>query len=224
MKTSTSSQLEQTNTEPETTRSILIWDLPLRVFHWLMVICFTGAYLTSEGERWRAVHVTLGYTLGGLIVFRLIWGFFGTKYARFSDFVRGPSAVINYLRSLIHGRPKRFLGHNPAGAFAIITLLTLGALVVGTGWYALQESSPDIWEYLHEGMANLMLAVVMVHIAAVIVSSRIHRENLLASMFHGKKEGDPERGISRIWGSVGILLLLGVAAFWWLRWRLAGLS
>jgi cytochrome b len=77
---------------------ILVWDAPVRVFHWLMVLSFAGAYLTAESERWRLVHVSLGYTMAGLLVFRILWGLLGTPYARFSSFVRGPAAVARYLR------------------------------------------------------------------------------------------------------------------------------
>lgn len=202
-------------------RKILVWDAPVRVFHWLTVLCFTGAYLTSESESWKLVHTTLGYTMAGLIVFRLAWGFIGSRYARFSDFVRGPSAVVSYLRSLLQGKPEHFLGHNPAGALAIVALLALGAATAASGWFALQERSGEIWEEIHETIANLMLALVLVHIVAVAVSSRLHHENLVASMFSGEKAGQPEQGLRRGWHSIGCLLLLGVAAFWWLQWKMS---
>ncbi len=83
-------------------RKILVWDAPVRVFHWLMVFSFAGAYLTAESERWRMLHVTLGYTMAGLVVFRIVWGLVGTRYARFSDFVRvgAPLTVLIYLIAL----------------------------------------------------------------------------------------------------------------------------
>ncbi len=201
--------------------SILVWDVPVRVFHWLTVLCFAGAYLTSESESWRTVHTTLGYTMAGLIAFRLVWGVIGSRYARFSDFVRGPAAVASYLRSLLQGRPQHFLGHNPAGAVAIVALLALGAATAASGWFALQESNGELWEEIHEAFANTMLAMVLVHVAAVIVSSRLHHENLVASMLTGEKAGQPEEGLRRGWHSIGWLVLLGVAAFWWLQWKVS---
>jgi cytochrome b len=105
---------------------ILVWDLPVRVFHWLLVASFAGAWLTAEGEQWRLLHVSLGYTVLGLVAFRLVWGVFGTRYARFSSFIRGPSAVARYLGNLMHGRPQHYTVHNPAGAVAIVALLLLG--------------------------------------------------------------------------------------------------
>ena len=88
------------------TTKIKVWDAPVRVFHWLMVLSFAGAYLSAESERWRLLHVTLGYTFGGLVAFRLVWGLVGTRYARFANFVRGPQAVLTYLRSLRKGQPQ----------------------------------------------------------------------------------------------------------------------
>jgi cytochrome b len=202
-------------------KKILVWDVPVRVFHWLTVLCFTGAYLTSESERWKLVHTTLGYTMAGLIAFRLAWGCIGSRYARFSDFVRGPAAVAGYLRSLVQGRPQHFIGHNPAGALAIVALLVLGAATAASGWAALQEVSGELWEEIHETVANLMLTLVLLHIAAVIASSRLHHENLVASMFSGEKAGQPEQGLRRGWHSIGWLLLLAVAAFWWLQWKMS---
>ena len=84
---------------PEASTRILVWDVPTRLFHWLLVLSFVVAYLTSESERWQLWHVTAGYTFGALLVFRLLWGFVGSRYARFSQFVRGPRQVLAYLRS-----------------------------------------------------------------------------------------------------------------------------
>ena len=105
----------------ETRSSTLVWDLPVRLFHWLLVLCFAGAWLTAESEHWRLVHVTLGYTMAALVAFRIVWGLLGTRYARFSSFVRGPSAVLAYLRSLSGPKPEHHTGHNPAGACLLYT-------------------------------------------------------------------------------------------------------
>jgi len=78
---------------------VKIWDLPVRIVHWLLVVCFTGAYLTADSESWRLVHITLGYTMGGLIVFRIVWGLIGSRYARFAEFIKGPTAIISYLKA-----------------------------------------------------------------------------------------------------------------------------
>lgn len=202
-------------------RNITVWDLPVRVFHWLMVLSFAGAYLTAESERWRLVHVTLGYTMAGLVAFRVLWGLFGTRYARFSEFVRGPAAVRDYLQSLIQRRPQHFLGHNPAGAVAILALLALTVAVAWSGWATLYERGGDVMEEAHELMANVMLGLVIVHVAAVFVSARLHRENLVAAMIDGRKSGTPEQGIGRTAKLLGLLLLVAVLGFWWLQWQTA---
>lgn len=205
-------------------RGILVWDAPIRIFHWLMVLCFAGAYLTAESESLRLVHVTLGYTMAGLVGFRLVWGLAGSRYARFSNFVRGPAAVMRYLRSLVSGHPEHYIGHNPAGALAILALLGAALLLVATGWMNYNDIGGHWTEELHEGVANAMLALIGVHVAAVLVSSWLHRENLIGAMLHGYKAGAPGEGIRRPWRGVSAVLLAVVVGFWWWQWQVAPAS
>lgn len=198
---------------------ILVWDAPVRVFHWLLVLSFAGAYLTAESERWRLVHVSLGYTLGGLVAFRILWGLLGTRYARFGSFVRGPSVVMRYLRSLLGSQPEHHVGHNPAGAVAIVLLLLLSVATVATGWAIYNDLGGGLLEELHEGAANVMLALVGVHVAGVALASWRHRENLLLSMVNGKKEGAPQEGIRRSWSPLAVIIVAAVLGFWWLQWK-----
>jgi cytochrome b len=198
---------------------ILVWDAPVRVFHWLLVLSFFGAYLTAESDRWRAVHVTLGYTAGGLVVFRLLWGLLGTRHARFADFVRGPQAVRRYLASLLRGVPEHHAGHNPAGALAIVALLGLTGLTVALGWATYSELGGEWLEEGHELAGNLMLLLVGVHVAAVGVASWLHRENLVHAMLTGRKLGTPQEGIRRAWRGLAVLMLVAVLGFWWLQWQ-----
>ena len=188
---------------------ILVWDAPVRTFHWLPVGSFFGSYLTAESETWRLLHVTLGYTLGGLIAFRLVWGVLGTRYARFGSFVRSPSAVGRYLKTMVAGRPERYIGHNPAG----------GVAIVATGYAVYNDIGGDWLGELHEGVANAMLVLVAVHVAGVVFASYAHRENLPRAMVTGLKHGKPSEGIARAWWSVALALLLAVAAYWYLQWR-----
>lgn len=200
---------------------VLVWDMPVRLFHWLMVLCFAGAYLTAETERFRLVHVTLGYTMAGLVAFRLVWGLMGTRYARFSSFVRGPRAVWRYLRSLPGGQPEHHVGHNPAGALAIVLILGLTAMVTSTGWANYNELGGDWLEETHEVLANLMLLIVGVHVAGVVLSSWLHKENLVRAMVTGRKPGQAQDGIHRAWLGVAALMLAAVLGFWWQQWQTA---
>jgi cytochrome b len=202
-------------------RRVLVWDAPVRVFHWLMVFSFAGAYLTAESEHWRLLHVTLGYTMMGLVGFRLVWGLVGTRYARFSSFVRGPRAAARYVGAILRGRPEHHTGHNPAGALAIVLLLILTLAVAAAGWATYNEVGGEWLEEVHEAAANLMLAVVGIHVAGVLVSSRAHRENLVGSMVTGRKPGQPGDGIRKSWRVVAALVLAAVLGFWWLQWQSA---
>lgn len=200
-------------------RRVLVWDAPVRAFHWLMVASFFGAFISAESERWRLVHVSLGYTMIGLVVFRLLWGLVGTRHARFANFVRGPAAVARYVKSLLRGQPEHHVGHNPAGALAIVGLLVLTITAAASGWATYNELGGEWLEEVHEFAANLMMAVVVVHVAGVVLSSWLHHENLVGAMVHGKKPGNPQDGVRRAWRGVAALMLAAVLAFWWLQWR-----
>jgi cytochrome b len=198
---------------------ILVWDAPVRVFHWLMVFSFAGAYLTAESERWRLIHVTLGYTMGGLVAFRIIWGLIGTRHARFSSFVHGFASVRRYVQSLIAGKPEHHVGHNPAGAVAIVLLLLSSIVIVATGWGVYNDTGGKIVEELHEASSNLMLLIVIVHVAGVVVSSWLHHENLIRSMLTGRKLATANEGITKTWKLLAAAIFLGVLAFWYMQWQ-----
>lgn len=176
---------------------ILVWDIPTRLFHWLLAASFAGAWLTAESERWRDVHVVLGYTFAGLLAFRLLWGLVGSRYARFSSFIKGPSAVVAYLRSLVSRSPEHHVGHNPAGGWAVLALLALGTATALSGFMTYDDLGGHFMEELHEAAAGAMLGLVLVHIAAVLLSSALHRENLVLAMLTGRKRGMPPQAIRR---------------------------
>jgi cytochrome b len=212
------SSMSTMSASPAERRGVLVWDAPVRVFHWLLAVCFAGAWLTAESESWRLVHVTLGYTMAGLVAFRLAWGFLGPAHARFSDFVRGPSAVVRYLRSLVSGRPEHHVGHNPLGGVAVLLMLALTVLVALTGYANYHEWGGDLMEELHEATANAMLAVVLVHVAGVLFSSVVHRENLVRGMVDGRKPGTATDAIGRARKGVAAVLALAVVGFWYVQW------
>ena len=151
-------------------QKILVWDIPTRLFHWLLAGSFAVAYLTAEAEGWENVHYTAGFTLLGLIAFRLVWGLVGSRYARFSEFCYGPSAVLAYIKSL-RSNPRHFIGHNPLGSMAVLLLLGLGIATASSGWL-MYLSGSDWLEEPHELFANAMLALVVLHIAGVIISGK----------------------------------------------------
>lgn len=193
---------------------ILVWDIPTRLFHWLLAASFAGAFLTAESERYRDIHVLSGYTLLGLIAFRLLWGFIGSRYAQFRSFLFTPREVAVYLRSLLKAAPAHYVGHNPAGSVAVFALLALGIVSAFSGVMLFQDIGGDVLEELHEGVAFVMLTVVALHVAGVLVSSLLHRENLVRSMITGLKSAIPQEGIRRAHTWLGVIMLVAVVAFW----------
>lgn len=193
---------------------ILVWDVPTRVFHWSLALAFAGAYITAESERYRDIHLALGYVLLGLLVFRLVWGLVGTAYVRFSAFAFTPSQVKVYLQGLLSKQSPHYVGHNPAGGVAIFALLALGLLISVSGLGLVWEiGDEDFMEELHEIAANLMLLAVLVHIAGVLVSSVLHKENLVLSMLTGYKMAEADAGIARAHAWLGVALLLASGGF-----------
>jgi cytochrome b len=195
-----------------TKSTILVWDLPLRIFHWTLAGSFAVAFVTAESERWRDMHALAGYTAIALVAFRLLWGFVGPRHARFASFRFSPRRAVDYLRSLVFGRAAHFAGHNPAGAIAIYAMLAAIAVVVATGIVALDEGR--VMGEIHEGAANLMLALVAVHVVGVIVGSLAHRENLAKSMLTGYKSGEARDAIRGPHVTVAIALVAFVVALW----------
>ena len=170
-------------------RRILVWDMPTRVFHWLQALSFGAAYLTAFSERMRNYHVALGYILLGLLVFRLLWGFVGTRYARFSSFLFNPGEIIAYLLAMVKRKPAHYLGHNPAGSVSVWLLLALGMFVCVTGVMALQDDASDLVVDMHGISTDIMLGVIALHLVGVLMSSILNRENLVRSSVHRFKTG-----------------------------------
>lgn len=167
--------------------SISVWDPFVRIFHWSLVIFFAVAFVSAE--EFDGVHEWAGYVVAALVVGRLLWGFIGTRHARFSDFVRGPSETLRYLGDILRGRERRYMGHNPAGAWMILALLA-GMLSLGATGYLLSIGGPlgsEFVEEVHEAIANAMLVLVVFHIAGVAISSFRHGENLAKAMITGRK-------------------------------------
>jgi len=196
------------------TRRVLVWDIPTRAFHWLQALSFGAAYLTAFSERLRNDHVALGYILLGLLVFRVLWGFIGTRYARFHTFLFNPNEIHSYLWKLFRGKPAHYLGHNPAGSVVIWMLLTLGMFICITGVMALQDDAGDLVVELHGLATNVMLGVLAVHLTGVLISSVLQRENLVRAMITGFKSAEPEKGISHTYSWLGLVMVALVIIFW----------
>lgn len=205
--------------QEHTTNRIRVWDFPVRIFHWALAASFAGAYLLAESERWRAVHVTLGYTVLGLLAFRLVWGFVGTHHARFKSFAYSPLAALRYLRDELAGRGQRHLGHNPAGSWAVYGLLLLGIATGVTGFLTFNEIGGDRFEEAHEVFANAWLALVALHVLGVIFSSVVQRENLVRAMFTGYKGGAADDSNVRPLRGLGVAIAAAILGFW--TWNLA---
>jgi cytochrome b len=184
----------------------LVWDLPVRVTHWLLVLCVAGSWLTHQaGVQWFAWHRRLGYATLVLVLFRIVWGFVGTRHARFANFVRGPRAIASYLRGGARDEPA---GHNPLGALSVLGLLGLLLLQAATGLFANDEiaSAGPFYGWvahatsnritsLHHANSDWLLAMIALHVVAVAWYVRARRNPLISAMLSGRK--DPSRVAER---------------------------
>lgn len=194
---------------------VRVWDPVVRLFHWSLIASLTVAWLTRG--TWDAAHELAGYAIAGLLAGRLLWGFIGTRHARFSDFVTTPRATLRYLRDMARGSAPRELGHNPPGAAMILALLGLLVLVVISGHMMTTNAFFGVsWvEDTHSLAVYVLLGLAGLHVAGVIFSSIEHRENLVAAMFSGRKRSlDSQPGRFRVFGLlasiVAVLASLGV--------------
>jgi cytochrome b len=169
---------------------VKVWDPLVRIFHWGLVAAFLAAWAT--GDEIKRVHVMAGYVVIGLVIFRIVWGFIGTRRARFVDFVRGPRAVTSYLSDTARLRARRYLGHNPAGGAMIIALLVMLCIIGATGYMMTTDAFWGVaWvEDAHEAAVNLTLGLVVLHVLGVFVASYEHGENLARAMITGRKRAE----------------------------------
>lgn len=182
---------------------VKVWDGWVRVFHWALGLAVLGAFLTSEEDEWLPTHMRVGVVVLGLVVFRLAWGLWGSRHARFSDFVRTPRQVLAYARGYVRGKVDRHLGHNPLGGAMVVAFLLVLVGLAGTGilmslgsdWdgalsgVITRQVSKDV-EEVHEALAGALLVMIGAHVAGVVLSSIIERQNLVLGMITGRKRGD----------------------------------
>ena len=180
---------------------IKVWDPLVRFFHWSLATAFFIAYITED--HLLSVHGWAGYLLASLVLIRILWGFVGTRHARFSDFVYRPNTIIQFLKDTLSLKAKRYVGHNPAGGAMVLLLLTAVLVTAISGIFLLGahdqsgpaamifEQSGYFWaealEEVHEFFANFTLFLVFIHIAGVLVESLLHGENLVSAMLTGFK-------------------------------------
>jgi cytochrome b len=188
-------------------RYVKVWDPWVRLSHWGIAIAFAVAWATSEDD-FADLHVLAGYTILALVAARLVWGLIGTRHARFSSFVRGPRTVLAYLRDMVRLKARATVGHNPAAGAMILALLAGLAMtgVTGLMLYGAEESAgplaglmaplagllKDPLEEVHEVFAGFTLGLVGLHVAGVLFSSVLHRENLIRAMVTGVKAARPD--------------------------------
>lgn len=203
-----------------TKQRILVWDLPTRVFHWLLTgglaACLLFALIADEHSFWFSAHMIVGIVIGVLVVMRIVWGFVGTRYARFASFIHSPVSVLSYFQGAFTGRDERNVGHNPGSSYAIFAMLLLSGLTVVTGM--MMSFGIEAGEELHAACAYTLAAVIAVHVVGVVWYSIRHRENITISMITGSKEGEPKDAIASshlITGLVflGTVVLLSVGLF-----------
>lgn len=189
-------------------QSVLVWDLPIRVFHWLLVVSFAGAWLTAESEAQQMIHYAFGYSACGLVLFRIVWGLVGTRYARFNQFIKGTSKTTHHIKSLLNRQQDHELGHNPVGAVAMVLLMVLILMLGLTGYWIVKDLLGELVGEVHEIIASMAMAVVTVHVAAAILMSFLKDENLIKSMVTGKKMGTSDQAIPSPVSLVGFMLAL----------------
>jgi cytochrome b len=205
-----------------TTPSRRVTDAPTRVFHWLFALCFTGAYLTAESEHWRLVHVTLGYTLAGLLAFRIVWGLVGPRQARLGLLLRKLSGLKPWLAGARAGQFNGRQAQNLGMALAVLALmvtvvpLTLSGYATYNDWGDLLggEWAGELLEETHELFANGMLALVLGHIGLIVLLSLLRRTNQARPMLTGRIPGPGPDLAQRNHGVVAALLIAAVVGFW----------
>lgn len=200
---------------------ILVWDLPTRIFHWALVVCVVGSFVSVKiGGNAMVWHGRFGVTVVGLLAFRLVWGFLGSTYARFYQFVRGPRAVMAYLRGQWQGQ-----GHNPLGALSVLAILVTLLLLVTTGLFGnddiafagplsalVDKELSDRITGIHRLIEPLIILLVLAHLAAIAFYVRIKKEALIMPMISGWKVGTGETAKGGGVVALGVALAIGLAA------------
>jgi cytochrome b len=200
-----------------------IWDLPTRLFHWSLVLLIAGAWWTQEQDD-SELHARIGYAVLTLLLFRLAWGFVGSDTSRFASFIRGPRSAILYLRGLFGSAPAPGqIGHNPVGGYSVVLMLLCLAVQAGTGLFLyddeffwgplndlVSEESAEFLHEVHELNFNLLLALIVVHVAAILFYRFGKGQHLVGPMIGGKATLPPGSARPRIanpWLALALLIV-----------------
>lgn len=207
------------------TRSRLVVDAPTRVFHALFALCFVGAYVTSEGEAMRLLHVTLGYSMAGLLVFRWVYGLLGPRHARLSLLAGKLQSLPQWLVSVAHSAADRpgagvnwRQGQNLALAAAAVALMVLVVPLTLTGYATYNEWGDWLGE-VHEVVGNAFLLLVLAHIGVIAVISLLRRKNMAMQMVHGRTDGPGPDVVKRKHAWLAALMLVAVLGYWCWEWQ-----
>lgn len=172
-------------------KKIKVFDWPTRLFHWMFALGFASAYFIADTADDESVlfpvHMLIGLTIAAMVLLRIIWGFLGSRFARFSSFPIQPQQLIGYLTSIFTSTKRRFVGHNPASAWAAMIMLLLALSLAVTGIMMVRGAGGESLEEVHELLANGFLVVVIAHIAGVVLHHIRHRDGTALSMVHGRK-------------------------------------
>ena len=202
-----------------------VTDAPTRMFHWLFAVSFAGAYLTADSEHWRALHVTLGYTLAGLLAFRVLYGLLGPRQAGLGLLWRKLGGLPAWLRSVVQARSlagsHARQGQNLLMALAVVALLVLAAPLTLSGYATYNEWGGDWLEHVHEFLGNSFLAVVLAHLALIAGLSLLRRKNQALPMLTGRIEGAGPDLVKHNRAGLAAALLIAVLAFGAWQWQQA---
>lgn len=202
----------------EISKRMMVWDSPIFITHWLLAFCFVGAILTQESEKLRLVHVTLGYTMLGIVGFRLIWGFIGSKYARFTTIKPRFLRVRENIQAILSGNKEFSIGLNAIGFVAAYLLMGLVLLVSASGYLVFNEIGPELISEIHELVGNLLITVVVVHVVSIVLNAMYQRIQKANAEVATKIGVLAQRARPYKW--VTIIILLIVIYFWGIQFKI----
>jgi cytochrome b len=218
---------------PATPHATRVWDLPTRIFHWALVVCIAALFITVNlGGEWIQWHFKFGYTVLSLLLFRLVWGFIGGRWSRFASFIYAPSTIVAYFKG--RGKPEQSVGHNPMGAASVFAILGILVLQVASGLFSDDEISNQgplykfvsaarvstaTWYHKEVG-SNIVIALIVLHIAAIFYYLYKKKDNLIQPMLQGDKvlhiEVPASRDDAASRAVAAVIFALCASLVWWI--------